>query len=173
MRAGDAPAVVELFTATFTDSEGASEGAAVGGLVAALLDLDPPGEVLGFVAEEASEPIGAVLFSRLRVDGDERAFLLSPMAVGTQAQRRGVGQALILHGLRALEDAGVRYVVTYGDPAYYAKVGFRPLDAERVVPPQELSQPIGWIGQGLGGASLDAFGGRCRCVAPFDDPDLW
>ena len=88
-------------------------------------------------------------------------------------QGQGVGKALIDHGLAELERAGVRFVVTYGDPTYDGRYGFEALDPERVVPPQVLSQPVGWIGRGLAGEAAACFEGRCRCVLALDDPSLW
>jgi putative acetyltransferase len=41
-------------------------------------------------------------------------------------QRRGIGSALIRHGLRLLDERGVAVVFLEGDPGYYARAGFRP-----------------------------------------------
>ena len=60
-----------------------------------------------------------------------------------------MGQALITHGLEKLTEKGVDIVVTYGAPAFYAKVGFLPLSPETIPPPFDLSQPDGWLGPPL------------------------
>lgn len=142
-------------------------------MVEALVHLGSSGGVRAFVAAAGGELQGAILFSPLETEGDGEVSLLSPVAVRTDRQGQGVGQALIRFGLRELEDSGVRHVVTYGDPGCYSKVGFEPIDAEVFAPPRALSQPQGWIAQALGPADLDGLRGRCRCVEPFDDAAYW
>ena len=71
---------------------------------------------------------GGIVFSRLRYEQDNRTvFVLAPVAVATDQQGKGIGQRLLIHGLASLRSAGVDIVMTYGDPNYYAKVGFVPI----------------------------------------------
>lgn len=166
--------IVELFTATFTASEGAGEGALVGDLARRLLGTTAEGDLFVFTAREAGAVVGAVVFSRLSYDADERTvFLLSPVAVATDRQREGIGQRLIGQGLSALRQAGVDVAVTYGDPAYYSRVGFVPITEAAARPPFPLSRPEGWLGRSLTGEALAPLAGTARCVAAFDDPALW
>jgi predicted N-acetyltransferase YhbS len=99
--------------------------------------------------------------------------MMAPVAVAPAHQGQGIGQRLIAHGLDALRQEGVDIAVTYGDPAFYGRVGFAPV-AEAVLPaPQPLRQPQGWLAQSLTGAPLTPLCGPVRCVAAFDDPALW
>lgn len=172
--AGREEAVAELFAATFTASEGVAEGALIGQFVNELLTTTHPADLRIFLAEQAGALIGAAAFSRLMFENDGRTvFILSPMAVAPDHQGKGVGQALIRHGLTVLRDEGVDIVVTYGDPAYYGKVGFQPLDQETVPPPLPLTHPEGWIGQSLTGGEVPKLAGPAGCVPALRQPSLW
>lgn len=171
---GRQPAIAAMFNATFTASEGAEEGALVGGLARRLMDETLASDLRAFIATDGAAIIAAAIFSRLVYAEDPRTvFLLSPMAVATDRQGQGVGQALLTHALTALRAAGVDVAITYGDPAFYGKVGFRPLAAQTAAPPQPLSQPHGWIGQSLTAPTLDPLRGPSTCAAALNDPALW
>jgi putative acetyltransferase len=99
--------------------------------------------------------------------------MMAPVAVATERQGKGIGQRLIAHGLDALRQEGVDIAVTYGDPAFYGRVGFNPVSEADLPAPQPLNQPQGWIAQSLTDAPLTPLRGPARCVAAFDDPALW
>lgn len=99
--------------------------------------------------------------------------MLAPVAVSTAHQGRGVGLALIKHGLDELKDRAITLVVTYGDPAFYSKVGFRALSEEVIRAPLPLSVPESWLGQALSGAAIPLLKSRPACVHEFDNPDYW
>lgn len=166
--------ITTLFSDTFAASEGEEEGRLIGNFVSGLLADTPSVDLRLFTAHEDGALAGAVAFSRLRYPGDARAvFILSPMAVRPDLQRGGIGQKLIAHGLNALRGEGVDYVLTYGDPAYYAKTGFLPV-TERFAPaPLPLSMPQGWLGQPLQAESCEPFKGSPSCVPALDNPALW
>ena len=168
-----AAAIAELFRATFTASEGAEEGELIGGLARRLMSQTPPDDLRVFSAWESGVLIGAILFTRLAFADDRTVFLLAPVAVATDRQRQGVGQALIRHGLGALRAEAVDVAVTYGDPAFYGRVGFLPVTVAEVPAPHALNHPHGWLGQSLTAAPLSPLEGPSRCVAAFDDPRLW
>lgn len=166
--------LVDLVTATFSASEGAGEGALVGGLARALLSETAPDDLRVFTASDGGVLVGAAIFTRLRYPEDPRTvFLLSPMAVATDRQGQGVGQALLRHALAELRADGVDVAITYGDPAFYGKVGFLPLTEDVAAAPLPLHQPEGWIGQSLTGAPLKPLAGPCSCVEALNDPRLW
>ena len=169
----DTAAISELFARVFTQSDGAAEGEMVSRLAAELMATTGERDLHGFVASEGGRILGAVLFSRLRFGTDIDAFILSPMAVDPERQRAGVGSSLIRHGLDKLRELGVELVVTYGDPAYYTRLGFVPLSTETLPAPFQLSQPIGWLGQALDGSAIEPVTGPCRCVAALDNPAYW
>ena len=99
-----------------------------------------------FNAEEDGRIVGGIVFSRLTYAQDARTvFILAPVTVATDRQRNGIGQGLLTHGLAALSSAGVDIVMTYGDPDYYAKVGFMPVSEAHAQAPCKLTSPkAGW-----------------------------
>ena len=73
--------------------------------------------------------IGHVAFSPVTLERRAvvgRGVGLAPLAVLEAHRRRGVGAALVRAGLDACATAGFGWVVVLGDPAYYARFGFRP-----------------------------------------------
>lgn len=64
-------------------------------------------------------------------------------------------------------------MLTYGNPAYYARVGFQPVLEEVVPAPFRLRHPEGWQGQSLSGGPVAPQKPPCRPVAAFDDPRFW
>ncbi len=171
---GREQAIIDLFTATFTASEGAEEGALIGDLVRSLLGGTAAEDLFVFTAEEAGAIVGGAVFSRLTYEPDDRTvFVLGPVAVATDRQGKGIGQRLIAHGLTALRKAGVDVAVTYGDPNYYAKVGFAPITQAFAPAPFQLNHPEGWLGQSLTAREMTPLAGPSRCVAALNDPAFW
>jgi putative acetyltransferase len=171
---GHEAAIADLFAATFTASEGADEGTLIGDLARDLLMRTAPDDIRVFTALGDGALIACAIFTRLRYARDPRkVFLLSPMAVSTDRQRQGVGQALLRHALADLRAAGVDVATTYGDPSFYGRVGFMPVTETTVPAPRPLSQPQGWIAQSLTGAALSPLQGPATCVAALDDPAFW
>lgn len=165
---------VDLYTATFSESEGADEGAIIGKLVRNLQDSAQPRDIRVFTAIDGDDIVGGVIFSRLTYSDDTRSvFILSPMAVAKDRQGQGIGQGLIKHALAALKADGADAAITYGDPAFYGKVGFQPLDTAQAASPLPLSMPFGWVGQSLTDAPLLPLKGTCACVDALNDPSLW
>lgn len=166
--------IIDMFADTFSASEGADEGAVIGDLVRKLLADTPRRDIHVFLAEENGALAGAAIFSRLTYADDTReVFILSPMAIATNRQGQGVGQALLTHALKELREAGVDVAITYGDPAFYGKVGFQPMTQATAASPLPLSQPHGWIGQSLAETTLAPLKGACTCVAALNDPAIW
>ncbi|MEZ5751346.1 MAG: N-acetyltransferase [Paracoccaceae bacterium] len=169
----EAATIADLFAQCFADSEGPDEGAMIGALVATLL-ASPADQRRVFVAHDGGALVGGVVFTPLHFAGDaRRVMLLSPMAVATAHQGRGLGQGLIRHALSTLRAQGVDVAVTYGDPAFYGRTGFRPVTTDDVPSPQPLNMPQGWIAQSLDGAHLAPLPGPCTCHPAFNDPALW
>ena len=121
---GNIEEVKQLFTKVFSDSEGQSEGSLIGNLVDDLMTSTDAQDLYGFVAIENEQIIGSILFTRLTFQNEINAFLLSPVAIHTTYQGKGIGQKLINFGINHLKENGVKLVFTYGDPNYYSKVGF-------------------------------------------------
>ena len=166
--------IIDLFTATFTASEGSEEGETVGALAKDLLGSTPAEDLLVFFTTEGSTLLGCIIFSRMNFDQDDRmVFILSPVAVKTDQQGKGIGHSLLRNGLNELRIKGVDFAVTYGDPKYYSKVGFRQMTEEFAQAPFKLTQPNGWLGQSLTDQDMEAFLGPSHCVAALNNPALW
>jgi predicted N-acetyltransferase YhbS len=146
--------IINLFIAAFTASNGAEEGALMGDFVRRMLHGTAERDLFVFIAEDAGEIVGSVIFSRLIYDQDERiVFILLPLAVATEHQERGIGQMLVTYGLKALEAAHANVAVTYGDPGYYSKVGFSQISKTFAAAPFALTRPR-W----LAGTAVDRYG---------------
>ena len=48
-----------------------------------------------------------------------------PLTVTPEHQRKGIGQALMLHTLAKAKELGCRAVLIFGHPEYYPRVGFK------------------------------------------------
>lgn len=96
-----------------------------GGAEAQLLrDLRQAGDLAAsLVAHADGIPVGHAALSPLAAD--RPALALAPVAVHPALQGRGIGSALVRAALQA---AGDHAVVVLGDPAFYARFGFRPAD---------------------------------------------
>ena len=167
--------IINLFSEVFAASEGMEEGALIGRLVREMFETTPAQDLIVVSALDGDGVLaGCIFFTPLTFEGDERrVFILAPVAVETRRQGMGVGQALLRHGLSVLRERGADVVVTYGDPNYYSKVGFKPADAKTVPPPQALNHPHGWQAQSLTDQPLAPLKGPSRCVAALDHPDYW
>jgi predicted N-acetyltransferase YhbS len=166
-------AISDLFTSVFTSSEGEKEGKLIGNLALELASRIDNEEIIGFGAYENNALIGAIFFTRLRFDAPVQVYMLAPVAVHTEHQGKGVGQGLINYGLNQLKSRCVELVITYGDPAFYSRVGFQALPESVIQAPRKLSMPQGWLGQSLTGGEIPAIKQRPTCVKEFDDPAYW
>lgn len=165
--------LTSLFRSTFSASEGEEEGGLIGDLVFQLSTAIDDVDVLCFGARQDQSLIGAIFFTRLRFDDEALVYMLAPVAVSTAHQGAGVGQALIKFGLNALVGEGAAIVITYGDPAYYGKVGFEPLSESVIRAPRKLSMPVGWLAQSLTGKPIQARQERPQCVEAFRNDAYW
>lgn len=166
--------LIALFSATFTASEGAREGALIAGLVRDLLRRTPPADMQVFCTLEAGEVLACAIFTPLTYAEDaQRVALLSPMAVTPARQRQGLGQALLTHALAELRQEGVDVAITYGDPAFYGRLGFAVMTEAQARAPLPLSLPHGWLGQVLQTGGPPCLRGPSRCVPALNRADIW
>lgn len=116
-QASDAPAVHALNAASFpSDGE------------ARLVDrLRAAGRLpVSLVAEVGGSVVGHVAFSPVTSASGAVGAGLAPVAVGLAHRRQGIAAELVRAGLEACRMAGFGWVVVLGEPAYYARFGFRP-----------------------------------------------
>jgi putative acetyltransferase len=171
---GREQALSGFYAATFTVSEGEEEGTLIGGLVRDLLLSTSGEDIRVFCVEENSQIIGAAIFTRLTYPDDSHiVFLLSPMAVAAERQRRGMGKALLRHALAALRAEGVQIAMTYGDPNFYGRVGFKSVTENQARAPLPLNLPHGWIGQSLTDEAMPTLQGPSICVPALNRSDVW
>ena len=86
-------------------------------------------EGLSFVAERAGRLIGHILFTRSLLDAPRRlvdVLVLSPVSVAPAFQGKGIGSALIRHGLEQVAKRHEPLVFLEGPPRYYRRFGFQP-----------------------------------------------
>lgn len=90
------------------------------------------------VAIERDAIVGHILFSHLDVTVDGRivsTLSLAPMTVRPDRQRRGVGSALVRHGLDQARSLGWQAVIVLGHPDYYPRFGFAAELARKLAAP--------------------------------------
>ncbi len=157
----------------FSASEGAEEGKLIGELAGALFLTSSESDLFNCVAEIDGQIVGSIFFSRMIFENENAVFILAPVAVGSDYQGKGIGQDLIKHGLHEIQKRGVSFVLTYGDPNFYKKVGFHEISSEVVRPPFKLSQPAGWLGQSLCARPVESLLGDSSCVKALNSPVYW
>ena len=121
---GDKESVRDIHLRAFGD-----RGLVVADLVDALRETITPTDGLSLVAELHGHIVGHIMFTRSLLDAPRRLIevhVLSPLAVMPGHQKRGIGSALVRHGLKALAKRAVPLVFLEGDPAYYSRFGFEP-----------------------------------------------
>jgi len=169
----DSEEIQSLFESVFGESEGQAEGAVIGELAKDLLEKTEKNDLLVFVASSDDEIKGTIFLTRMPSEKENEVFLLAPVAVKTESQGHGIGQSLIKFGIKELKENGAKLLVTYGDPAFYSKVGFAPVEEKKIEPPFPLSQPEGWLAQDLDGRHITPSIGKCSCVLAFNNPKYW
>jgi putative acetyltransferase len=123
--------------------------------------IDEPGEILGHI-----------FYSPVTIVGSGPSIpvaQLSPLAVDTAHQRRGIGAALVRESLVACASIGWKAVFLVGNPAYYRRFGF------------EMAKPLGFSLPGpldpflqvreIESGALDGITGRIELAAAFDELD--
>src|SRR5580693_7997873 len=121
---GDRESVRDIHLRAFGD-----HGLVVADLVDALRETIAPADGLSLVAEHDGQVVGHVMFTRSLLDAPRRLVevqVLSPLAVLPEHQKRGIGSALVRHGLKAVAEQAVPLVFLEGDPRYYSRFGFAP-----------------------------------------------
>lgn len=167
-------AIISMFSSCFSNAEGPQEGAIIEDLMQNLINDTPKDHLRGFTIWDNNTLKGGIFLSRLVYPNDpRRVFLLSPVAIATRYQRQGLGQTLITSALEAMKQDGTDIVVTYGDPAFYGRVGFIPISVVDIPAPYPLSHPHGWLCNPLHGTAAPKLMGPAQCVSAFQKPDLW
>lgn len=81
---------------------------------------------LSLVAECGDDILGHVALSPVMIsDGSTGWYGLGPVSVVPRRQRQGIGNRLIESAMNWLREQGAAGCVVLGDPAYYARFGFK------------------------------------------------
>lgn len=83
---------------------------------------------LEFVAEEAGEIVGHIMFTKRDVvqrDGVYNTLLVAPLSVSRPNRSQGIGAALMQHGFDEAVKLGYQAAFLVGNPEYYERFGFR------------------------------------------------
>ncbi len=116
---------------------------------------------LSLVAERAGEPVGHVMLTRLWAEG---LLLLAPLSVRADLRGHGVGARLMRAVLRKAQAEGWRGVVLVGDPGYYVRFGFRPMESLGLTPEPPFPAPYPQTLELFPGALAHLHGGRVRLL---------
>lgn len=128
---------------------------------------------LSLVASLDGRPLGHVFVSPVRIEGPDdapKAGGLAPLGVLPDAQRQGVGAALVRAALSRAPSLGWRAIFLLGSPAYYGRFGFC------LVGPQGLhyesaAYDTAFHGVALEAGALAGIRGTVRYPAAFDALD--
>jgi putative acetyltransferase len=152
-----------------------SEREIVSKLAINLLSEETTPQTISLVAETEGAVVGHVAFSPVTIDNNEnfQGYILAPLGVKPDYQKRRIGSKLIESGMQQLSRMGVDILFVYGDPKYYSKFGFSVDAAERYIPPYKLQYPFGWQGIALKECSTERSPIKIGCVTSLCDPALW
>jgi putative acetyltransferase len=117
----DYPAIYEINKTAFGNRDAESH------LVDALRSTESFIPELSLVAEEEGELVGHILFTKLVVETvDDRlvGISLAPMAVRPSYQNKGIGSALVKHGIEKVRELGYPFIIVLGHPWFYPRFGF-------------------------------------------------
>lgn len=93
-------------------------------IIDALRDADAL--FISLVAEDDGVVVGHAAVSPVCISGGLPGWYgLGPISVSPEHQRQGIGSKLMIEVLQQLKDKGASGCVLVGDPAYYARFGFK------------------------------------------------
>jgi len=153
----------------------ASERDNISNLAVELLSVKSTPATLSLLADAEGTAIGHVALSPVNIGDGKNAqgYILAPLAVKPEHQKRGIGSQLVEDGIRRVSDMGVGIIFVYGDPTYYGKFGFTADVADRFTPPYDLQYPFGWQAITLDKTLSKDWSGQIACVPPLCNPNLW
>jgi len=151
------------------------EGDIVSQLAVNLLSEDAAPQVISLVAEADDIVVAHVAFSpvRMRETQDFIGYILAPLAVSPDYQKRSIGSRLIKSGIERLAETGADILFVYGDPEFYGRFGFRVDVAECYIPPYQLQYSFGWQGMALRHFEARRTAADISCVSSLSNQALW
>lgn len=139
-----------------------------------LLEETTP-QTISLVAETGGAVVGHVAFSPVTIDNNEnlQGYILAPLGVKPDYQKRRIGSKLIESGMQQLLKVGVNILFVYGDPEYYSRFGFSADTADRYIPPYKLQYSYGWQAITLNECNNVKSSVKIACVTSLCDSELW
>jgi len=148
-------------------------------LVADLLKDPSAKPLISLLAFHQSKAIGHILFTRIYIDESKNQglfYILAPLAVIPEYQKKGIGGALIKKGLEILKAKGCDLVFVLGHMDYYPNYGFIP-DAERrgfTAPfPIPEEHKNAWMVQAFNPNGMESYQGKIRCANKLNKEEHW
>ena len=140
-----------------------------------LLSEETSPKTISLVAEADGAAVGHIAFSPVTDNNNKswKGYILAPLGVKPEYQKRQIGSKLIESGMERLSKMGINILFVYGDPKYYGKFGFNADLASGYSPPYELQYPFGWQAIILNEGVFTESTVKISCVDPLKDPELW
>lgn len=140
-----------------------------------LLSKETSPKTISLVAEADGAVVGHIAFSPVTVNNKKswKGYILAPLGVKPEYQKRQIGSKLIESGMERLSRMGVNVLFVYGDPKYYGKFGFNADLASGYLPPYELQYPFGWQAIILNEGVFTELAVKISCVDLLKDAELW
>lgn len=152
-----------------------SENQLVAKLALDLLCENTSPQTLSLVAEANNTIVGHIAFSPVEIEGHDncQAYILAPLAVLPDYQRRRIGSSLIKYGMQQILEMGTSLVFVYGDPVYYGRFGFNAEIARNYKAPYQLQYPFGWQAITTNECAIEKAPIGINCVPALCAPELW
>ena len=152
-----------------------SEKLIVSTLAVNLLSEETNPKTISLVAEADGAVVGHIAFSPVTIINNKswKGYILAPLGVKPEYQKRQIGSKLINSGMERLSKMGVNVLFVYGDPKYYGKFGFNIDLASGYSPPYELQYPFGWQAIILNEGVFPESTVKLSCVDSLKDAELW
>ena len=170
-RAGDAD--LEAVLAVEREAFGTESEAE---LVRHLLEDPSARPTINLLAFEDDRPVGHILMTAA-VIGDSGAptLILAPLAVVPDAQRKGIGGALIRAALEDAREMGIQLVLVLGHPDYYPRHGFTPAGVHGIEAPYPIEEKNAgaWMVQELESGIIGTVKGKVRAAHSMMRPEYW
>ncbi len=172
----------EAFDADLSDVN-LVENAAFGGdkeaeLVRNLLSDPTASPLLSLLAYQDDKPVGHILFTSAPIANQGTniaSYLLAPLAVVPEYQKKGIGGKLIKRGLELLTAQGVDLIFVLGHPTYYPRHGFMPAGIRGFESPYPIPEEHSdaWMVQELCPGVIGSVEGKVTIATALDKEEYW
>ncbi len=135
--------------------------------------------IVSLLAFDKNKAIGHILFTLARLSNSRSnpiLYILAPLAVIPEYQKKGIGGKLIIEGLKKLKKMKVDLVFVLGHISYYPKYGFinnaSKYGFQATYPiPDEVRDA--WMVQELTIDAINTYSGKVQCCKAMDKEEYW